>query len=215
MYSGLLPHMLRGSFIKSLLFCESHVHICFIPQAACVPTGVYGLFQVATVFLLTATFISNHTDSRLEGHTHVFQLFSLLFCGPSLSLFSLHVLPSSCCLLLLLAIITLLLVVVIVIIMLLLPITAILSLLWPCWLVALPLHISPGTYCSLSIFIIIFIPPASKPYYFIPWQSTVTRPLALFLSSLFICITWDHMLHLWPALFIFFKYLSLASHIKF
>lgn len=54
--------------------------------------------QVATIFLLTATFISNHTGSRLKAHIYVFQVFSLSFCGSSLFLFSLHILPSSCCL---------------------------------------------------------------------------------------------------------------------
>lgn len=86
--SGLLPQMLRGSVIRSLLFCESHFYICltFIPQAVCVPMWVCSLLQVTTIFLLTATFISNHTDKlevssfplHTEAHSCPFSHF--IFC---------------------------------------------------------------------------------------------------------------------------------------
>lgn len=106
MCSALLPHMLGGSVIKSFLFCESHIYICliFIPWEPACPPGSVACFrwQVATIFLLTVTFISDYTDNRPEVHSKGFLVFSLSFCGLSPSLFSLHILPSSCCLLLLL-----------------------------------------------------------------------------------------------------------------
>lgn len=154
---------LRGSLTKFLLFCESHFSI-WLPSSLEQPVGPPGAaacfrWQVATILLLSATFISDHTANRLEGHAGLFQLFLLSSCGLFLALPSLRILALAWCLLV------------------------------SAWelgareagpllsrvasgsctgLAVLPFHTSSGMCWSLSVLIIIFIPPAPNPYYLIP-----------------------------------------------